>query len=366
MASEDILDFDRLLAPIGGANAAGEDLRADTSPGAPFLKLKDARNTARAAERQSENEGLVDLPGEWRVVLALAPDLLANRSKDLEIACWMVEALVRHHGFAGLRDGLKLLDRLIVAFWEGLYPEEDEEGLETKIAPLVGLLGDAAGSPLIQALRKVSLTQGQDPGPFASWHYDVAIEVAKIADQAKQQRRLAGGAILPATFAACFDKNEPGFVRNLADDLDASIDALKALADALDSRCGDHAPNTSPTRDILERIVGLVRHLGASVLVAEAPVEAATAEPDQEGSMPTTDGVRRSGFTSREDAFKALLEVADYFRRTEPHSFLPLMLENVVRRGQMPLSDLLVDLVPDDNARKALYLRAGMTGQEGP
>ena len=49
----------------------------------------------------------------WRKVAELAPDILKNQAKDLEIASWLTESLVRRYGFQGLRDGFKLIHGLI-------------------------------------------------------------------------------------------------------------------------------------------------------------------------------------------------------------------------------------------------------------
>src|SRR3954451_16255081 len=101
MESPAILNLDELLAPIAGDNPAGIDLRADPSPGSIYFKAKDARAAARAAERaidagQSDDAGGL-LPA-WRTILELSPKLLAEHAKDLEIACWYIEALLRAYG----------------------------------------------------------------------------------------------------------------------------------------------------------------------------------------------------------------------------------------------------------------------------
>ena len=42
-----------------------------------------------------------------------------------------------------------------------------------------------------------------------------------------------------------------------------------------------------------------------------------------------------------------LQEIAEYFRRTEPHSPLAYALEQAVRWGRTPLPKLLEELIPD-------------------
>lgn len=365
MATEDFLDFDTLLTPIAGDNPAGEDLRANISPDSPYYKVKDARSAARAAERRTESDDGESVPADWRAVLSLAPDLIATRSKDLEIACWLVEALLREGGFGGFRDGLRLLRGMVQNFWDGLYPLEDEDGLETKIAPIAGMLGEGPNSALCLALRKIPLTEGYDPGPFASWHYDLALDVEKIGDEDKKRKRIEAGAPTLASFEQSFRQNSVPFIRDMMADLEAVIENLNGLGDDLYAVCSHDAPSVGSVRDTAEQVLGLVRHLGAAMLPVEiddVAEDMGSATADEPGA-PVARAGAGGAIATRDQALKALLDVAEYFKRTEPQSFIPLMLENVVRRGRMTLLDLLTDLLPDEETRKALFLRAGVPNE---
>jgi len=66
----------------------------------------------------------------------------------------------------------------------------------------------------------------------------------------------------------------------------------------------------------------------------------------------------------REQAFKTLLQLADYFRRTEPHSPLSYTIEQAVRWGRMPLPDLLDEIIQEDGARQNLFRLAGIRKPE--
>src|SRR5690606_9308864 len=63
---------------------------------------------------------------------------------------------------------------------------------------------------------------------------------------------------------------------------------------------------------------------------------------------------------TREDAFRALLQVADFFRRTEPHSPVSYALEQAVRWGRMSLPELWRELIEDHSARSDLFRRTGI------
>src|SRR5215469_3704076 len=170
MGKGQVLDFDALLAPVSEAAPTGVDLRDDASPQSPYYRLKDLRSAARAAERRADSGDDAGAAAEWRQVVDLAQQALTKQSKDLEIASWLIEGLVRAHGFAGLRDGFQLVDALVETYGDKLHSLHDEEGIATFVAPLTGLNGIEGEGTLIQPIRKVKLTAG-DAGSFAAYHF---------------------------------------------------------------------------------------------------------------------------------------------------------------------------------------------------
>ena len=115
MPLQPVIDIDALLAPISDEAPGGSNPRADSSAASLYYRVKDARNAARSAER-----GTLELdagaPEEWDLVLTSSVTLLSTQAKDLEVASWMTEALVRLEGFAGLRDGLTVIRGLVERF----------------------------------------------------------------------------------------------------------------------------------------------------------------------------------------------------------------------------------------------------------
>ena len=63
---------------------------------------------------------------------------------------------------------------------------------------------------------------------------------------------------------------------------------------------------------------------------------------------------------SRDEAFRALVKIADYFRKTEPHSPISYALEQAVRWGDMELPDLMKELIVDDTTRQQFFSLTGI------
>src|SRR5262249_3158953 len=120
MASSAVVDLNALLAPISGENLAGESVR--------YTGIYDAIQEARRADdelpmgdwkREAKS-------ADWLTVIKLSTEVLVTKSKDLQLAAWLTEALVRRHGFGGLGEGLRTLRGLQENFWDGLYPKVED------------------------------------------------------------------------------------------------------------------------------------------------------------------------------------------------------------------------------------------------
>ncbi len=366
MASAEVIQLEALLASIPGDNPTGIDLRTDANPASDYYKLKDSRFAARAKERDIDaGAEAAELP-EWRTILDLAPKVLTEQSKDLEVAAWLVEALLRRHGFAGLRDGFRLAQGLVANFWDGLYPLPDEDGIATRVAPLAALNGIESDGTLIQPIRKVPLTEPGEHGPFASWHYEQATKIAKVAGDEAKEWHLQAGAVTMDQITASQRATKPTFFVELVADITACQEAFAGLSAALDAACGRDGPPTSNIRNAIEAVAAVARILGADALSAAENAAAPSDGAPSAAAAVGTQGLAVGAVGSREEAFKALSRVAEYFRRSEPHSPISYTLEELVRRGRMTLPELLNELIADSGQRRTFYVVAGMKPPEEP
>jgi type VI secretion system protein ImpA len=373
MASQEVLDLARLLLPIAGPTPAGEDLRADSSPNSLYYLIKDARSAARAAERQIVmDEDQPSAKPDWRPVLENAKKALAEKTKDLEIAAYLIEALVRLHGFDGLRDGFRLSGGLVEQFWDGLYPLPDEDGLPTRVAPLTSLNGDDAEGTLIAPLALVPLTQGSSVGPFALYHYQQAQSLGQVQDEQAREKRLKRGAVSLETFQRAVVETPASFFVTLVQDLTQCQNEFAKLNGLLEEKCGGRAPPSSNIRGALAACLEAVNYvardkLSTALAQAQPAADGEPAPGDGQGAAAAGGPAAVAGvIRNREDAFRTLLQVADFFRRVEPHTPVSYALEQAVRWGRMTLPELLTELIPEKAPRQSLFKQVGIRSSEAP
>ncbi|MCC7060801.1 MAG: type VI secretion system ImpA family N-terminal domain-containing protein, partial [Burkholderiaceae bacterium] len=122
--------IEALLTPVPGDNPAGTELRYDPR----YEAVKEARREDPDLPRL-EHDGPRKL-ADWPVVLKVARELVEKESKDLQLTGWLTEGLLHHQGLPGLATGITALRGILDTFWEGCFPEWDEEDPELRAGPL--------------------------------------------------------------------------------------------------------------------------------------------------------------------------------------------------------------------------------------
>ena len=119
-----VIDLDALLQPVSEESPSGESLRYSGL----YDEIVEAR---RSDDNLSQGEWQTELKvADYRKVVELAVPALTSKAKDLQVAAWLSESLIKNYGFAGLRDSLKLVSGLQDHFWDTLHPVIDEGDME--------------------------------------------------------------------------------------------------------------------------------------------------------------------------------------------------------------------------------------------
>jgi type VI secretion system protein ImpA len=364
-------DLEALLAPIPGEAPQGTDIREDFSAASPYNRLRDARSEARDAERGQDtpaaDQEVRDPAPYWRTVREVALKTLAENAKDLEVAAWLTEALVRSHGLAGLAAGAQLMAGLAERYWDGLFPLPDEDGMETRVSPVTGLNGRDGNGSLMQPLYKLTLfKRRQDDTPVAIYQYQ---QLEKLSPTSKE-RQAAFEALEKDARAA-----ESRAFGTLFADAWAAREAWQAMANAIDAKSGADGPSTTAVRDLLASIIDIARRYAPPEVVAAvtAPagevgnaIEEAAGAATGDALVVASPAAAPGRMVTRDDALRVLGEIADYFRRTEPHSPIAYTLDEAVRRGRLTWPELLAEVVADMNTRNGILTMLGIRPSPPP
>lgn len=368
----EVVSVEALLAPIPGDNPSGEDTR--------YTGLQDEIREARRAEDNLVQGDWVREPktADWATVEILTVDALTNKTKDLQICAWMNEALIKNYGFAGLRDGLKVMTGLHEKFWETVYPEVDDGDMEGRANSLSWLdrqtaivvkevnITKASGLTDLTFLDFEESKQFDIPENVDSLESDAYARAVALRDRATAEGRVTGEdwrKTKTATRRAYYEE-----INSLLNECWTEFQALDRV---MDEKFDRQTPGLGLLKKALEDLRSLVDKLVKEKRILEPdPVEATA---DGKGGEVGADGSITGGSTgggsstgpvrSRQEALNKLNEVADYFRRAEPHSPVSYLVQRAVKWGNMPLESWLEEVIKDGgvltNLRETLGLQNG-------
>jgi len=364
---EPLIPLEELLAAIHGDIPSGVNLL--------YAGLHDEIREARRADDVLAQGDWKREPkvAEWHKVVSLTTDALATKTKDLQLAAWLTEALVNLHGFAGLHEGLKLMWGLLDRFWDTLYPEADEGDLEARANAI-----DILNRPFFVAfMQKVPIT-GNPVGTNYSYsdfkdssRFDVPENLDALEFEARERaiqlKQLAAteGKITSEQWRNVKKATSRAFYEELFAGLNLCWDECKALDDMLDAKFQRQTPGVTDFKKCLDSVRSTVETIVKEKRILEPdPVvldeEAASGVP-----LPQAGGARVSGpMGSRAEALKRLGEVAEFFRKTEPHSPVSYLLERAIHWGQIPLNTWLEEVIKDRSVLAQILETLGLKSGE--
>jgi type VI secretion system ImpA family protein len=332
-----------LLAPISAEKPSGDSLRFD----AVYDDIKRMREEDDPTLPQGVWQRELKR-ANWPGIAELAAEALSTRSKDLQLAVWLTEAWTKMHAFAGLGHGVRLIAALCGAFWETLHPQIEEGSTDARVSPIAWL----AGEKFLFTVKCVPITApaGDDGVAYAWKDWEVSRR------EPAQTGVLVSASVTPAPFFAALSRDVAAAV--------AAIDELKAqLTDRLGER---DAPSLTPLRTALTEIDEFVARVRQDHPDAEE-MPAMELVPQPSDGAPAEGGAyteARGPIANRAEAYARLREAADYLLRTEPHSPVPYLVRRAITWGNMPLAEVLEQLMQKNSDLATIYMLLGIKPTE--
>lgn len=273
-----MLSIDQLLQPVSAERRCGEDLS--------FSREVDEVAQARRHDDPTLDQGEWETTlkeADWPFVASRCAQLIATRSKHLQLAAWFAEAQAKTRGLRGLGEGYALLAGLCERYWTDLYPLVDDGDYDQRIGNLFWLLG-----------RTPALVQ-----------------------------ECAAPALADAEFC---------------------LSALIQLEGVADAQLGADGPGFSPAKEALQTVI-------QSLTPHSSFVPQADGAPAHDGSNAgSASMVSGAALQNRAQALQQLRLIAEFFRRTEPHSPVAYLADRAASWGDMPLHVWLRAVIKDPGA----------------
>ena len=329
-----------LLNPVlGSADPSGANLRFDPL----YDRLKEARREdSQPPVGMTEQDRKV---ADNVLVIKLSTEALKTRTKDLQIAAWLTEALLKQNGFSGLRQGLAVFLGLLDTFWETVHPRLDEGDPQNRLAP-IGFIETKLDIPL-------KLAPVVETARFSFLDYkesrEVGFEADAKSDDAKKKRAflIKEKKLEPEVFDKAFVSTSKQFYAQSEKDLDYCLQVMKDLKTFCDPRFEDGPSFSSFIGSLVE-----VRHLIHTFLQKKRetepdPIEAPTVlshDGEVSGggaiSAPAPAGILISVENSSEpldrmEYIRMVAEAAAYLRKREPKSPASYLMTRGLRWGEL-------------------------------
>jgi type VI secretion system protein ImpA len=253
------MDLDAILLPIPGDNPSGENLRYTTI----YDEIQEAR---KADDLLDQGEWQHEVKtSDWNAVFSLSMDALSTKTKDLQIAAWLLEALTHTKGFEGISLGLTIINKLFDTFWETLYPEIEDDDLDYRAGPLE-FINDKLWFPI----KEIPIT---DPGSTSGFSWmkwqesrkvglekDTLNQYGDVDDDRKKARdeQIAEGKLSAEDFDVAVKRSSRAYYEDLFATLSQCNDLFNVLDNTVDEKFGKEAPRLAELKTSLEDCLNLV------------------------------------------------------------------------------------------------------------
>ena len=375
--------MEHLKAPIPGDLPFGIYVKGEKSI---YRSLRNAFNAAQAAWRSLsetqeslENRELAAAnTAAWTALAEQCETCLKETSKDLEILTWFTAAqLHRDRPLQNCAAVLTVLADLVEEHLEDLQPVPPSDKLkgdsdaaraseiaELRLRPFVQLVGEVEGSGLLAA----PMTAHRLIGEVTYGKYILAEKNGTLD-------------ALRAEAGAALESETEVLVQNIEalQQMERQFDRLDVRLKKYAAQNGQMPPMIGYGRRIASDILAMVQRLvegrgfpwpGAAEATSETEVPSGAADHGEvaEAAPLAARGGAGSGFdpsanlANRTEALRAIARLATYFRTTEPHSPICLLLDRAVRWGNLSAGELYREILTGGSVGMAQM--ALMTGLE--
>ncbi len=374
MPDAQVIAIDELLRPRDEPGPSGIRLRTSDNVHPELRELIGQAKKALESEKKASDAGNDPSAAgisEWCAVKELAEKLLGSTSKDLDVAALLVTAAVRTDGLPGLLAGLELVSGLVDRYWPDMFSASraaaeseggpvDEEQIVLELTKMI----DQWKAGLPGPISWIPLTQGGDAGSYALWQYEQAVQADKLSPEEREKRKASTIPRLMQSASQTAQRDREYFPR-----LMTQLEEVKRHSDQVEAAFQKHlsnglqglAPSLIRVKERVDDIKRCLSHIAKDYLIAPAPAQAGIAGNASPGSGQAGPAGQPQ---NRDEAFRQLSEIADFFARTEPLSLLAEQIRLVVKRGRSSPERYFAELIDDESSLRHFFKTVGIKPSE--
>lgn len=318
-------DSQALLQPFPGDQPCGQNL--DETPLLASLDALRLFGQSRSLDVPPEPDEKRK-PLEWVQIRAAALDAL-GKSRDLRLLAYLAAAFLRTDGLPAFCETLSVASGWLESYWPHLYPLVDEDAIARRNA--LNCFADPMA--VVERLRRMPLVESRQHGQFSL--RDIEIATGQAPPGTSDARPDEG------QINVAFGDMPLEELSSLQRKVDDTLAALAKIEGKMREEGGPEvAPSFEPLSVQLIKISRLLRTQLASRSDANSPTISDSTE--HVGTAAVSVGAIRS----HQDAIRALDAVAEFFRRNEPSSPIPLFVERAKRLVAKDFLEVLADVAP--------------------
>ncbi|WP_374666167.1 type VI secretion system protein TssA [Acinetobacter sp.] len=364
------LILDDLLQPISADCPCGVDCSFSNE----FHAIKKAKTQDDPLLEQGD---WISEPkqADWAFIHAKSTELLTEKTKDLRLFTWLLEAWTHLYGFEGIAKALELTQRSLSNFWVQLHPEIEDDDLDQRIGLLQGFV-----HLLPNLLKHVPIVSTSAAYALADYDSMLHQKNQKLKSGSEDDEPETSSPQLEQFEQALFNTSKSFQFQHYQQFVEA-LNQWQLLKDVLDQLMGLDAPSFSSIDSQIEMAHIMLKKIYkadaflASSINSSADLAAAASTPSLSENMampvaahtaqsaphqPSFQPQPQNHLANREQAMQVLQNIADYFQTNEPHSPVSYLLQKTIKWSQMPLHEWLSQVIKNDKPLESMQELLGV------
>jgi type VI secretion system protein ImpA len=327
-----------LLEPISADAPCGKNLE-DTDMLSAFDAYQIFGQTTLEPEKKKDGDPVrkeprkSDRPPNWAEIRDGA--LSASRvTKDLRVLAHLGAAILRTDGIAAFAETLGVAANWLAIYPTQVFPLADEDWLFRQSA--MNCFSDPVA--VVDGLRRMPLVSSRQHGRFSLRDVEILSgQVTPTDNDARPEERQVNEAFADTPLED---------LKSLLGTIDSAVASLGGIDAAMrEGSNGEFTPSFEQLMAQFKKMAVVIRAQVANHPSA-TPADGAGAAAG-EGGGAAGQVVAVGAIKSRQDAIRALDAAAEFFRRNEPSSPIPMFLDRAKRLVSKDFLEVLADVAPE-------------------